>query len=130
MTGPTLAAIRQRLKAMKAALEIASHEQTHHCLNPVAVRQIVVDANTLLARLAAVEQHIGAHHAMPCATCDVKTATIADLQAKLAACREALKEWMRLVNQYEIAPHHSSDGKDFDAVVEQTDKALAQEGEG
>ena len=52
MTGPTLAAIRQRLKAMKAALEIASHEQTHHCLNPVAVRQIVVDANTLLARLA------------------------------------------------------------------------------
>ena len=56
---------------------------------------------------------------------------VTNLKADRAALIEALREWMRLVNLYEIAPHHSSDGKDFDAVVEQTDKALAQvEGKG
>ena len=60
MTDLALDALRQRLEAMTAALEIASHERTHHCLNPVAVRQIVVDADTLLDRLAALERKRGA----------------------------------------------------------------------
>lgn len=42
-------------------------------------------------RVEEPEAHLGAHHKMPCATCDVKQAAIAQLTARLAACQEALE---------------------------------------
>ena len=61
-----------------------------------------------------MEAHLGAHHKMPCATCDVKQATITSLTARLAACREALERY----------------GKHHTECCCGLDKALAQEREG
>ena len=109
-------------QALKREFEVVSQGQ-QKAINAADARN-----DAIRRRVEELEAHLGAHHKMPCATCDVKQAAIAQLTTRLAACREALKGWQHLWDMNELSPHYSSDGKLLDVVLEQTDKALAQEG--
>ena len=94
---------------------------------------VVNDANITIAilqrRVEELDAHIGAHHKMPCATCDVKQAAIAQLTARLAACREAINDM-----DYALVGGNR-DGEPIavrvvDGWIKAVNKALAQEGKG